>query len=386
MEAEEYEDMEVRPTRADLQKLSDRTDNSEKKKKKRKKKSTLKYVDGQEEFTWKDAIPKGVYHKFYLILAIIEGLVIFALAVNSLQTSESTENIPDSYLSVAVMISAWWFLYFGIHGLYRHDASELIAFAFSLVMVEFYVIYRFFQVKSENPDVVEYVTPILITVLSLCFLFIFYKLFKTWNEWRFRKMLPILATDDHLRRLYMLFETCNTLLKLDALFGILMCMMGFFFYFTAYEVLISILEILIEFVVVTIGRIGIRLEKKRYIALFLFFCILQPIDYVANIVQFDGGFDQYENIPLLQILFTAIAALLVRFILIICTIFATIHFHEGLVDKVLDPIDDLEPAVTQIVEKNIKPYLTLTIKKLSSSTRNQLVELQQFPSSNASLP
>jgi len=113
---------------------------------------------------------------------------------------------------------------------------------------------------------------------------------------------------------------------------------------------------------------------------------LQPIDYVANIVQFDGGFDQYENIPLLQILFTAIAALLVRFILIVCTIFATIHFHEGLVDKVLDPIDDLEPAVTQIVEKNIKPYLTLTIKKLSSSTRNQLVELQQFPSSNASLP
>jgi len=43
------------------------------------------------------------------------------------------------------------------------------------------------------------------------------------------------------------------------------------------------------------------------------------------------------------------------------------NFGRGLKERVFDPEEEEEPVINQIADKEVKPYLTLTIKKFKQS-------------------
>jgi len=332
------------------------------------------FSDGQQEFKWKDIIPKGFWHKCFLVLTVLEAGIVIVLSSISLHQAQQTNNQSDGYLAIIVLFGCLWFFYFSFHGIYRHNKFELFSFLIALILVTGYVIYRFIRRSLDsNLDIVQYLGLIVVGVLDACFVVVSLRLFKTFNEWRLQKMVPALVNDLDLRALHW-YEAWSALLKLDVLCGIIMILMGIFFFFSTWETVVSMAGILVLFAWVFVGRIGIRLEDKKFVLFFFLFSILQPIDYIQTLVAFSSNNPQYDGLPLGQIFIAAILALVVRLSLVLVSVKLVVSFGKGLRDKVFDPEEEAEPIMSTVIDKEITPYLTLTLKKLDP---RQLMHLRE---------
>jgi len=232
--------------------------------------------------------------------------------------------------------------------------------------VEIYVVYRFVIRALDNQlDSVQWIGIVVISVITVTFFYFAVRLLKTFHEWRFRKLTPVLQQDSQLRELYRWYEGWAVLLKMDIMFSVILILMGLFFFFSTIETVLNIVFLVIAFVWAFIGKIGIRMEDKKFVIFFFLFSVVEPGDIIFKLIQFTDGGVQYANLPLPQIYFAGILALIVRSLLMTCTIRLVAAFKTGLRDKVFDPEEEEEPAMNQIIEHDVKPYLTLTIKKLS---------------------
>jgi len=186
--------------------------------------------------------------------------------------------------------------------------------------------------------------------------------------------MPVLQSDPEMRTLYRWYESWTALMKLDIMFAIILILMGFFYYASTLETVLNVVYLMIAFIWAFSGKIGIRLEHKGFTIFFFIFSVVEPIDLIVLMVTFSNGDQAYSTLPFTQIYFAAALALLVRILLMVCTIRLVSSFGHGLRDKVFDPEEEQEPAMNQIIEDEIKPYVTLTIKKLSPGNLNALKE------------
>jgi len=243
-----------------------------------------------------------------------------------------------------------------------------LAFLFLLILEATYVIYRFIRIVFNNGkiDALQLAILIVVVLLKIAFIVISVGLFKSFDKWRFRKLVASLQSDPDLRASFKWYEIWITLLKLDIMFGIDFILMGLFFFFSTTETIFNFIGLFIAFTWAIMGNIGVRLEDKRVMCAFFIFSFIAPLYYIYKLVQFITE-SQYSSSPLPQIYLAATLALLVRCLLLASTIKMWDNFGRGLKERVFDPEEEEEPVINQIADKEVKPYLTLTIKKFKQS-------------------
>jgi len=220
---------------------------------------------------------------------------------------------------------------------------------FELALVEIYVIYTFvIHAEAGTLQASHYAAIILISLITLCFVIVSIKLFKDFELWRFRKLVSSLQTDVELRKLYTNYEAWVALMKLDINFNIIFILMGLFFFFSTAETFINMIGIFITFAWAFIGHIGVRMEDVKMMVIFFIFSVVFPADIIWKLYSIEQQID--PTLPIVQIIFAGVIALAIRIIFLFTTIRMVSNFGRNLRDG----------------EKQIKPYLTLTVKKLSS--------------------
>lgn len=236
---------------------------------------------------------------------------------------------------------------------------------FELALVEIYVIYTFvIHAEAGTLQASHYAAIILISLITLCFVIVSIKLFKDFELWRFRKLVSSLQTDVELRKLYTNYEAWVALMKLDINFNIIFILMGLFFFFSTAETFINMIGIFITFAWAFIGHIGVRMEDVKMMVIFFIFSVVFPADIIWKLYSIEQQID--PTLPIVQIIFAGVIALAIRIIFLFTTIRMVSNFGRNLRDGVFDPEEEEAPAIAIVAEKQIKPYLTLTVKKLSS--------------------
>jgi len=168
-----------------------------------------------------------------------------------------------------------------------------------------------------------------------------------------------------LRRLYSYYETWVALLKVDINFCLIFVLMGWFFFFSTEETFINMIFIFVTFAWAFVGHIGVRLEDTRMTTIFFIFSPVFPANIIWKLYSIKQDSETVPDIPLTQIIFVGVVALIIRVMLIFATIRMVTNFGQNLRDLVFDPEEEEEPTISVVAQQQIKPYLTLTVRKIS---------------------
>jgi len=124
--------------------------------------------------------------------------------------------------------------------------------------------------------------------------------------------------------------------------------------------------IFITFAWAFVGHIGVRMEDSRMMTAFFIFSVVFPANIIWKLYELTPESKLDPTLPYVQIIFAGVVALMIRCLLVFTTIRMAINFGRNLRDLVFDPEEEEEPAISVVAEKQIKPYLTLTVRKISS--------------------
>jgi hypothetical protein len=101
--------------------------------------------------------------------------------------------------------------------------------------------------------------------------------------------------------------------KLDILFGIILVLLGIFFFLDTLEIVVSVIGILVAFGMqisgwnintagwALLGNTGVRLEDHRIMVAFYILSPIEPVELIVKVAQFYASSQKFETVPVGQI-------------------------------------------------------------------------------------
>jgi len=275
----------------------------------------------------------------------------------------------DRYLAIISVMCIALNFFLGIHGVYSLNSWDLAGFQGVLALVLFFIIYRFvdrFYLSGLQNNVVEWVILIVAVVGGLLHTILAFFVFKSFSEYRFDHLTPVLQGNEKLRGLFSWYECWGSLLKQDFVLSLIVITMGLFFFLDTDPIIISLVILTASGVGSMCGHMGVKLEDKRIMIAFFCFTPILPAFLFYDWDIFAAQTPSSRGLPLPVIFVIGILFIIFRILLIIMSVFLIVKiFGNGLKEQVFDPEEEEEPSVNEISEKQIVPPAIMTIKKLT---------------------